>query len=92
VLTTLSRWGSWVQIPSGALVFLKQEAWYANWPSGQAQPLVSAGSNPARAIRIGGGSKNWTCVGWTLASPGGRNPPAFGPWRFNSVPTHLDLK
>jgi hypothetical protein len=89
MLTTLSRWGSWVQIPSGALKFRTEEARYANRPSGQAQTLVSAGSNPARAIAIGGGSRNHPCVGWALASPGGCNPPAFGPWRFNSVPTHL---
>jgi hypothetical protein len=50
VLTTLSRWGSWVQIPSGALDDWTREARYANRPSGQAQTLVSAGSNPARAI------------------------------------------
>jgi hypothetical protein len=43
------------------------------------------GSNP-----IGGaGWISRTCVGWALASPGGRNPPAFGLWRFNSVPTHF---
>ena len=28
------------------------------------------------------------CVGWALASLGGRNPPAFGHCRFNSCPTH----
>ena len=28
-------------------------------------------------------------VGWALASPGGRNPPALRLWRFNSVPTHF---
>ncbi len=29
-----------------------------------------------------------SCVGWASASPGGCKPPAFGYWRFNSVPTH----
>ena len=86
MLTTLSRWGSWVQIPSGCWI-LRNEARYANWPSGQAQILVSAGSNPARAIG-GDEDEEPSCVGWALASPGGCNPPAFGPWRFNSVPTH----
>jgi hypothetical protein len=48
------------------------KARYANWPSGQAQTLVSVGSNPTRAMK----SKNSPCVGWALASPGGCNPPA----------------
>ena len=91
MLATLSRWRSWVQIPSGALVFSERKgARYANWPSGQVQNLVIEGSNPSRAMIAD--NKTFPCVGWALASPGGRNPPAFELWRFNSVPTHSDRR
>jgi hypothetical protein len=50
VLVSLSRRRSRVQIPPGTLLdfFLAR---YANWQSGQAQTLVSVGSNPSRANR-----------------------------------------
>ncbi len=41
----------------------------------------SVGSTPTRVT--------FSRVGWALARPSGRNPPAFGPCRFNSCPTHL---
>ncbi len=96
MLATLSRWRPWVQIPSGALMSMESKARYANWPSGQAQTLASVGSNPTRAIDSKFELSNLKFqinnrVGWALASPGGRNPPAFGLWRFNSVPTHWVL-
>ena len=40
-------------------------------------------------VRLPPASLNQTCVGWALASLSGRNPPAFGLWRFDSVPTHF---
>jgi hypothetical protein len=48
VLATLSRWRTWVQIPSGALEPVKvnrvsESARYANRQSGQAQTLVTCG-------------------------------------------------
>ena len=45
------------------------------------KPSWSVGSTPTRVT-------NFICVGWALASLSGCNPPAFGLWRFNSVPTH----
>ena len=56
-------------------------AWYANWQSDGFQTSVVVGSTPSRATET-------TCVGWALASPSGCNPPAFGLWRFDSVPAH----
>ena len=48
VLATLSRWRSWVQIPSGTL-----RHGTPTWQSDQAQTLVFVGSNPARATDLG---------------------------------------
>ena len=71
--------------PIGGADGIEIRARYANRPSGQAQTLVIVGSNPTRAIMIGCIAR---CVGWALASPGGRNHPPSRAWRFDSVPTH----
>ncbi len=67
----------------------------AAWSAHHPVKVGIVGSNP-----IGGASWNssrfievrWPDlgrVGWALASPGGRNPPALlGSWRFKSVPMH----
>jgi hypothetical protein len=52
---------------AGLMVVRDEEARYANWPSGQAQTLVSVGSNPTRAMeadqfnmrRLGIGEPRW---------------------------------
>ena len=56
---------------------------YANWQSGEAQTFMIV------QVRLLPASLNQICVGWALASLSGRNPPAFGLWRFDSVPTHF---
>ena len=56
---------------------------YANWQSDEAQTFMIV------QVRLLPASLNQRCVGWALASLSGRNPPAFGLWRFDSVPTHF---
>jgi hypothetical protein len=72
-----------VRPPPGPLSdsHVRVPAWYANRQSGGPQTSVLVGSTPTRATRS-------SRVGWALVSPSGCNPPAFGLWRFNSVPTH----
>ena len=56
---------------------------YANRQSDEAQTFMIV------QVRLLPASLNQICVGWALASLSGRNPPAFGLWRFDSVPTHF---
>ena len=56
---------------------------YANRQSDEAQTFMIV------QVRLLPASLNQRCVGWALASLSGRNPPAFGLWRFDSVPTHF---
>ena len=59
---------------------------YANWQSGEAQNFViDCGFDSHPCYSIG-------CVGWALASPSGRNPPACWLCRFNSCPAHSNPK
>ena len=56
---------------------------YANRQSDEAQTFMIV------QVRLLPASLDQICVGWALASLSGRNPPAFGLWRFDSVPTHF---
>ena len=58
---------------------------------GAGRKLAKRGSSNLLSlwVRLPPASLNQTCVGWALASLSGRNPPAFGLWRFDSVPTHF---
>ena len=69
VLATLSRWRSRVQIPPGTLT-----ARYANWKSNEAQNFVIVCGFDSHPCHL----QATTSVGWALASPSGRNPPATG--------------
>jgi hypothetical protein len=59
-----------------------ETARYAIGKAAKLKPSWSVGSTPTRVIET-------SCVGWALACLGDCNPPAFGHWRFDSVPTHL---
>lgn len=56
---------------------------YANRQSDEAQTFMIV------QVRLLPASLNQIRVGWALVRPSGCNPPAFGLWRFNSVPTHF---
>src|SRR5262249_17462532 len=77
VLATLSRWRSWVQIPSGTLDGTVRKP--AKRPSSNLGECLWVRFPPVLLK---------TCVGWALASLSGCNPPAFTLCRFNSCPTH----
>ena len=96
VLATFSAWRSRVQIPPRIL-----DGVVRKWQSGQVESLVMVcgfDSHPCHCYHFHRANdlhsqnicdRGRKCVGWASACPSGRNPPAFGHWRFNSVPTHL---
>ena len=78
VLATLSRWRSWVRIPSGTL--RRHGTQLAKRRSSNLRDFV--GSTPIRATGT-------TCVGWALACPSGCNPPALGALQVQLLPGAL---
>ncbi len=58
------------------------------WPGTQTEKRRSSNLRDCLWVRLPPVLLTTTCVGWASACPSGCNPPAFGLWRFNSVPTH----
>jgi hypothetical protein len=93
VPATLSRWRSWVRIPSRTLGDIVSGTVRKRAKRRSSNLREFVGSTPTRATSREGEAPpgmihNKKRVGWALARPSGCNPPARWQCRFDSCPTH----